>query len=163
MRFNEIWPFRRSEVQILLFSCDRRARPLNPETCRLARKFPATSRSICCTNRSPWQHIKHDVCGSCNVEACMYNLIFCTTERGDSPLDVFLDGFDKKSRAKVAAYLSLLEEQGPNLKRPYADIVGGKIGELRIHYSSNQFRILYFFQCLIRLCWCMDSPRKRSN
>jgi hypothetical protein len=32
-------------------------------------------------------------------------------------------GNNKKSRAKVAAHLSLLEEQGPNLKRPYADIV----------------------------------------
>jgi phage-related protein len=76
----------------------------------------------------------------------LYNLIFYTAEQGDSPLDDFLDGLDKKSRAKVAAYLSLLEEQGPNLKRPYADIVRGKIRELRIHYTSNQFRILYFFQ-----------------
>ena len=75
----------------------------------------------------------------------MYNIIFYTTERGDSPLDDFLDGLDKKSRAKVAAYLSFLEEQGSNLKRPYADIVRGKIRELRIHHSSNQYRILYFF------------------
>jgi phage-related protein len=80
------------------------------------------------------------------VEVCLYNIIFYTTERGDSPLDDFLDGLDKKSRAKVAAYLSFLEEHGPNLKRPYADIVRGKIRELRIHHSSNQFRILYFFQ-----------------
>jgi len=78
----------------------------------------------------------------------LYNLIFYTAERSDSPLDDFLDRLDKKSRAKVAAYLSLLEEQGPNLKRPYADIVRGKIRELRIHYSSNQIRILYFFHVL---------------
>ena len=75
----------------------------------------------------------------------MYSLVLYTTERGDSPIDEFLDGLDKKSRAKVAAPLSLLEEQGPNLKRPYADIVRGKIRELRIHYSSNQYRILFFF------------------
>ena len=75
----------------------------------------------------------------------MYSLVLYTTERGDSPIDEFLDGLDKKSRAKVAANLSLLEEQGPNLKRPYADIVRGKIRELRIHYSSNQYRILFFF------------------
>ena len=78
----------------------------------------------------------------------MYNIVFYTAERGDSPLDDFLNKLDKKSRAKVAAYLSLLEEQGPNLKRPYADIVRGKIRELRIHHSSNQYRILYFFQIL---------------
>ena len=38
-------------------------------------------------------------------------VIFYTTERGDSPVDDFLDVLDKKSRAKVAAHLSLLEEQ----------------------------------------------------
>jgi phage-related protein len=81
----------------------------------------------------------------------VYNLIFYTTERGDSPLDDFLDGLDKKSRAKVAAYLSLLEEQGPNLKRPYADIVRGKIRELRILHSSNQYRIFYFFHVRNRI------------
>jgi len=79
------------------------------------------------------------------VEVCLYNLVFYTAERGDSPLDDFLDGLDKKSRAKVAAYMSLLEEEGQNLKRPYADIVRGKIRELRIHYVSNHYRILYFF------------------
>jgi phage-related protein len=80
------------------------------------------------------------------VEVCLYNLVFYTTERGDSPVDDFLDGLDKKSQAKVAAHLSLLEEQGPYLKRPYADVVRGKIRELRIHQRSNQYRILYFFQ-----------------
>ena len=75
----------------------------------------------------------------------MYKLILYTTGRGDSPIDEFLDGLDKKSRAKVAAYLSLLEDEGQNLKRPYADVVRGKIRELRIHYSSNQYRVLYFF------------------
>lgn len=76
----------------------------------------------------------------------MYKLFFYTNTQGDSPVDDFLDGLDKKSRAKVAAHLSLLEKEGPNLKRPYADIVRGKIRELRIHHSSNQYRILYFFQ-----------------
>jgi phage-related protein len=79
------------------------------------------------------------------MEERLYNLILYTTDRGDSPIDEFLDGLDKKSRAKVAAYLSLLEDEGPNLKRPYADVVSGKIRELRIHYRSNQYRVLYFF------------------
>ena len=59
--------------------------------------------------------------------------------------DEFLDRLDQRPRAKVAALISLLEEEGPNLKRPFADIVKGKIRELRIHHSSNQYRILYFF------------------
>ena len=64
---------------------------------------------------------------------CLYNLVFYTTERGDSPVDDFLDRLDKKARAKASAHLSLLEEQGLHLKRPYADVVRGKIRELRIH------------------------------
>lgn len=75
----------------------------------------------------------------------MYNLLFYTNARSDSPIDDFLDSLDKKSRAKVAVYLSLLEEHEPHLRRPYADIVRRKIRELRIHQSSNQYRILYFF------------------
>jgi phage-related protein len=31
------------------------------------------------------------------------------------------------------------------IKRPYADVVRGKIRELRIHFNSNQYRILYSF------------------
>jgi phage-related protein len=75
----------------------------------------------------------------------LYRIIFYTTERGDSPIDEFLDALDRKARAKVEAHISLLEEQGPNLKRPYADIVKDKIRELRIHHRSSQYRILYFF------------------
>ena len=56
----------------------------------------------------------------------MYNIVFYITERGDSPLDDFLDRLDKKSRAKVAVYLSLLEEQEPNLKRPLLILSGAK-------------------------------------
>ncbi len=74
----------------------------------------------------------------------MYEIIFYTTKRGDSSIDEFLNDLDKKSMAKVQAYISLLTEVGPDLKRPYADHVRGKIRELRIHYSSNQYRILYF-------------------
>ena len=75
----------------------------------------------------------------------MYEVVFYTTERGDSPIDAFLDDLNIKTRAKVDAHIELLEEHGPNLKRPYADTVRGKIRELRIPYSSNQYRILYFF------------------
>jgi phage-related protein len=93
----------------------------------------------------------------------LYNLIFYTTERGDSPVDDFLDGLDKKSLAKVAAHLSLLEERGPHLKRPYADVVRGKIRELRIPQSSNQYRILYFFQMRDQVVLTHAFPKKTQQ
>lgn len=43
------------------------------------------------------------------------------------------------------AFISLLEENGPNLPRPYADILTDGIHELRVKLSGEQIRILYFF------------------
>lgn len=46
----------------------------------------------------------------------------------------------------------MLEENGPTLPRPYADILEDGIHELRIKLSGRQERILYFFvfhKCII--------------
>jgi len=75
----------------------------------------------------------------------LYQIDYYTTGRGDSPVKDFLLELDKKSLAKAMVFIEELEKQGPNLKRPFADHVRGKIRELRIHYSSNEYRILYFF------------------
>lgn len=50
-----------------------------------------------------------------------------------------------KIRAKVAKWIDKLKKEGPNLPRPYADIVRGKIRELRVSFGSNECRFLYFF------------------
>ena len=75
----------------------------------------------------------------------MYEVIFYQTSRGDYPVSDFIEALDKKSRAKVYQYLNLLEKEGPNLLRPYADHVRGKIRELRVRFSSINVRIFYFF------------------
>ncbi len=38
-----------------------------------------------------------------------------------------------------------METQGPNLPRPYADLLEDGIHELRLKLSGDQVRILYFF------------------
>ncbi len=70
-----------------------------------------------------------------------YKVIYYTTERGDNPVEEFVDGLDATTRARFFDYVKLLSVEGPNLKRPYADVVRGKIRELR----PRQSRILYFF------------------
>jgi len=67
--------------------------------------------------------------------------LFYTTARGDSPVEAFIESLDKKSIIKINAYIKLLQDQGPHLRRPYADQVRGKIRELR----PGKFRVLYFF------------------
>jgi hypothetical protein len=56
----------------------------------------------------------------------LYNLVLFTTERGDSPIDDYLDDLDKKSRVKVAAYLTLLEEKGPRISNDLMPMSSGK-------------------------------------
>jgi phage-related protein len=75
----------------------------------------------------------------------MYEVIFYQDGRGDYPVKDFLDILDKKARSKVYQYLALLEKEGPNLLRPYADHVRGKIRELRIRFFSVNVRVFYFF------------------
>ncbi len=75
----------------------------------------------------------------------MYKVIFYLTSRNSSPVEDFIEALDKKSQAKVYRHIELLEKEGPNLVRPYADVVRGKIRELRVSFSSTHVRIFYFF------------------
>lgn len=43
------------------------------------------------------------------------------------------------------SWISILEENGPILPRPYADLLRNEIHELRVKLSGSQVRILYFF------------------
>ncbi|MBI4656453.1 MAG: type II toxin-antitoxin system RelE/ParE family toxin [Elusimicrobia bacterium] len=75
----------------------------------------------------------------------MYEVEFYKDEKEICPVADFLGGLPTKTRAKVAKWIDLLEKEGPNLPRPYADIVKGKIRELRVVFGSNHYRFLYFF------------------
>lgn len=45
---------------------------------------------------------------------------------------------------KVAAWLRLLQEKGPNLRRPYADVLEEPVRELRVSFGRLEVRMLYF-------------------
>jgi phage-related protein len=73
-----------------------------------------------------------------------YEAEFYVTLSGDCPVDEYLDDLVLKHRAKVEKWIEKLEEQGPNLPRPYADVLEGPIRELRIQFGHMKYRILYF-------------------
>lgn len=74
-----------------------------------------------------------------------YEVLFYEAADGECPTQEFLDGLSPKIRGKVAKWLELLEQEGPNLPRPYADVVRGKIRELRVSFGGMHHRLLYFF------------------
>lgn len=74
-----------------------------------------------------------------------YQVLFYENAKGECPIEGFLSSLSVKVRAKIAKWIEKLEEYGPDLPRPYADIVRGKIRELRVIFASGQYRFLYFF------------------
>lgn len=73
-----------------------------------------------------------------------YQIEFYQTPGGDHPAAEFLKDLPTKVRAKVAFWMNLLQNEGPNLKRPYADTLQGSIRELRVSFGKLEVRMLYF-------------------
>lgn len=69
------------------------------------------------------------------------DIYYFVDERGNKPVEEFINGLPKKERAKVFAYILELKNQGHNLRRPLADYLGDDIYELR----PKDNRIFYFF------------------
>ena len=63
--------------------------------------------------------------------ALEYRARFYRDEKGRSEVLEYYREMQKKHRAKAAKWIKLLENDGPNLPRPYADIVASPVRELR--------------------------------
>jgi hypothetical protein len=74
-----------------------------------------------------------------------WSIIFCDPYMNPCPISEFLDSCRPEHQVKVLHFLELLEEMGPNLPRPYADLLEDGIHELRVRLSGDQMRLLYFF------------------
>ena len=74
-----------------------------------------------------------------------YEVVFYRSPRGECFAEEFLNELPPKVRGKILRWIEALESHGPTLPRPYADVVRGKIRELRIVFRSTQHRLLYFF------------------
>jgi hypothetical protein len=72
-------------------------------------------------------------------------IIFCDDKAPVCPVNSFLDTVKPKHQVKILRFLGLLEEHGPTLPRPYADLLRDGIHELRIKLSGEHLRMLYFF------------------
>jgi phage-related protein len=57
----------------------------------------------------------------------------------------WLEGLPRKASAKCLAYLSRLEGEGHELRRPIGDYLRDGIYELRPSLAGVHYRILYFF------------------
>lgn len=74
-----------------------------------------------------------------------WHIVYCDEQMEPCPVTDFIDACAPKHQVKILRFLSLLEQMGPTLPRPYSDLLKDGIHELRIKLSGDQIRMLYFF------------------
>ncbi|MBN1983023.1 MAG: type II toxin-antitoxin system RelE/ParE family toxin [Chitinivibrionales bacterium] len=75
----------------------------------------------------------------------VWHVIYYEHKDGACPIYKFLESRTDREKAKLFNWIALLEREGPQLPRPYADFLEDGIHELRIKLSGDQVRVLYFF------------------
>lgn len=78
------------------------------------------------------------------IQPYEYRVDFYVSPRGQCFIDEFLDELQPKPRSKIEARIRQLLFQGPNLQRPYADMLQDGIRELRIQFGNLRIRLFYF-------------------
>jgi phage-related protein len=74
-----------------------------------------------------------------------WNLLYYIKQDGTKPVEEYIRKLSVNERAKTFAFIEHLKEKGPDLHRPYADILEDGIHELRVKLTGEQVRVLYFF------------------
>lgn len=75
----------------------------------------------------------------------IFEVEFYETETGRQPAKEFLLSLDKKMRAKMLHMISILQDNGNELREPYSKHLSDGIFELRAKVGSDITRVLYFF------------------
>jgi hypothetical protein len=77
--------------------------------------------------------------------ASAWQVVYYQSLKGKCEFLDFLESRKEQEQQKIRAWIALLEEKGPQVPRPYADLLRDGIHELRIKLTGNQVRVLYFF------------------
>ena len=75
----------------------------------------------------------------------LFEIEFYQLSNGREPAKEFLMGLEVKIRAKMADTISLLQDNGYELREPYSKHLADGIFELRAKVGSDATRVLYFF------------------
>ena len=70
-----------------------------------------------------------------------WDIEFYSDKAGYCEISKWITNLKEPQRDKVIAWIDKLQEMGPLLPRPYADLLDKGIHELRIKITGNQVRI----------------------
>ena len=74
-----------------------------------------------------------------------FEIIFYKNDKGEKPVEDFLDSLDDKMRAKILLSIRIVKEKGFQARMPYSEELENGIFELRAKVGSDISRVLYFF------------------
>ena len=74
-----------------------------------------------------------------------FEVAFYETKNGIQPAKEFLLSLDIKMRAKMMNMISILQDNGNELREPYSKYISDGIFELRAKVGSDISRVMYFF------------------
>lgn len=74
-----------------------------------------------------------------------YQAIFYQKDDGSEPAKEFILSVDKKMRAKILKTISMLQNNGTELRMPYSEYLEDGIFEIRAKVGTDISRVLYFF------------------
>lgn len=74
-----------------------------------------------------------------------YRVLYYEDINQKSQIFNYIEKLKDNEQIKVLNWIKKLQEEGPNLPRPYADYLRDDIYELRVKLTGDQIRILYFF------------------
>jgi len=74
-----------------------------------------------------------------------YQVSFFEKDDGTFPAEEFINALEIKLSAKVYRILSMIEENGPELREPYSSHLDDGIFEVRARVGTDLARVLYFF------------------
>lgn len=73
-----------------------------------------------------------------------YKVYYFFDKKGIEPVREYINSQSLKERVKIFSFIDFLENSGGYLEEPYSKHVKDKIRELRIDFSKNRHRIMYF-------------------
>jgi len=71
--------------------------------------------------------------------------VFFRDSEGQAPVLDWMRGLNEKARDKCVIRIKRLRDLGHELRRPEADYLRDGIYELRTHFQTVNYRMLYFF------------------
>lgn len=73
-----------------------------------------------------------------------YKIYFYIDKKGNKPVMEYIESTSQKDQSKILSFIDFLRENKGYLNEPYSKHIKDKIRELRIDFSKNKHRIMYF-------------------